>query len=151
MCCYIISSDSYPLSSLSPTYSPYPPTSPPTYPSSRLPGKTSSYWYHHLFIVCNIRFISVYRHRSIMGQAYMYCATVLCCLEIYAPIYSSPSTFITSPNVGYSHVPSICRRGVLPKICQANLWCNPPKIRLMRGFTTHVFNQTVGWPGQPRR
>ena len=57
-----------------------------------------------------------------MGRLAMYCATVFCRLEIYVLIPSIPAALVAPPKVGYSHIPSILRRGIFSKIRRAKLW-----------------------------
>ena len=132
---------SYPLPSSSPS------PSPPSYPSAYLPGKTSPSCSHHIYGARDSSLPSVTRHRSRMGRVSMYCATVLCRLEMYVSISSSQAALIASPKGGYSHVPSACRCGNFPESRPATLWWNPPTRRLLQGVTTPVSdpNSRMAW------
>ena len=77
----------------------------------------------------------------------MYCDTVFYRNDIYVSVSSSPANLIAYPKRGYSHVPSVCRQGIFPKILHATLWRNPPRIRLMRGVGTQISdpNSRMAW------
>ena len=149
MCCFIIP---YSLDSLyppPPTSSLYLPPSPPTHPSTGLPGKTRPSCSHHVVDVRNIGLLSVSMHRSRMGQVSMYCVTMLCCLDIYVPISSSPSVVIAPPKGGYFHTPWSAAKTYSLISTAPSCGGTSPKASLFGGSPPTSPTQTVGCPGRP--
>ena len=112
----------------------YPPPSPPSSPATWTPGNTRYSCYHHLFDSCDPGLLPISRHRSIMGQVYMYCVTIFCHMEIYISISSKTTSLIASPKGGYSHITSTCFCGIFSKIRLVTIWLKPTKFSSWGGL-----------------
>ena len=82
-----------------------------------------------------------------IGLVTMYCDTVFFSLSMYTIISSSIAYCMASTNRGLLQILSGRLLGILPVICLATQWWNPPRVRNMRGVTNHVFdpNIRVAW------
>ena len=68
----------------------------------------------------------------------MYCAAVFCLSRMYYSIISNPDSSLDASAKVYSHLPYVELHGSFP-INHHTIWYwNTPRIRPMRGVTTHV-------------
>ena len=70
-------------------------------------------------------------------QVAIYWAIVFWRWRTYVSTSSRTVTVITSVNGGYSHIPSVLRRGCIPASRQATLWWKPPRVCLIQVVITY--------------
>ena len=118
---------------------PSPSPSPSTANAALLdPSRSSPSCYHHRLATHAHGSLTVSSHRSRIGRAKMYCATISCLFRTYSPIYPNPVSWIVISSGGYSQILSSCRVDCLPVIFLDTMCWNPLMACIVRGVITHV-------------
>ena len=73
-----------------------------------------------------------------MGRQAILSAMVVCCLLMYTSMEWSPSAFIASTTKGQYQYPFASRLAIIPVICRAAWWWNPPRTSSISPVTSQL-------------